>query len=71
MSTVVSVRIDDAMVDSIRKLGYKPGDYIVKILSAQLRLEQSKRSLLWFKKHRFKADGTTGADIIRQDRDSR
>jgi hypothetical protein len=71
MSTVVSVRIDDELIETIRKLGYKPSDYMVKILNAQLRLERSKKSLRWFKKHRFKADGTSGADLIRRDRDSR
>ncbi len=71
MSTVISIRIDDESIEAIRKMGYKPSDYLVRVLKAQLRLEQSRRALKWFKKNRFRADGTTGADIIRKDRDSR
>ena len=71
MSTVISVRIDDESIEAIRKMGYKPSDYLVRILKAQLKLEQSRHALNWFKKNRFKSDGTTGTDIIRKDRDSR
>ncbi|MFO8052182.1 MAG: hypothetical protein R6V01_10885 [Thermoplasmatota archaeon] len=71
MSTVVSIRVDDETIERIRKLGYKPGEFLSKVLDEQLRLEQSRRSLEWFKKNRFKRSGVTGTEMIRKDRDSR
>ena len=57
--------------DMIRKLGYKPGEFLSEVLESQLRLERSKKSLEWFKKNRLKNSGMIGVDMIRKDRDSR
>lgn len=71
MSSVVSVRIDDEKVAEIRRLGYKPSEYISMILDIQLRLERSRESLEWFRRNRFRTKGVTGKQMIRKDRDSR
>jgi len=71
VSTVVSIRIDDETVEDIEKMGYKPSEYLSMILENQMRLERRRRSLEWFRKNLFESDGTTGAEMIRKDRDSR
>lgn len=71
MSTVVSVRIDDDKLRIIKKLGYKPGEFLAEALDSRLRLEKSKRSIEWFRKNRFIKTGMKGVDLIRSDRDGK
>lgn len=71
MSSVVSVRIDEEKIAEIRKLGFKPSEYLSMILDAQLRLERSKESIEWFRRNRLRRKGRTGSEMIRKDRDSR
>ncbi len=67
----MSIRVDDDKIDMIRKLGYKPGEFLSEVLESRLKMERSKKSLEWFKKNRFKNSGMKGVDLIRKDRDSR
>lgn len=71
MSTVVSIRIDDETIEDIEKMGYRPSEYLSMLLDNQMRLERTRKSLEWFKRNMFESDGTTGAEMIRKDRDSR
>ncbi|MCU0800011.1 MAG: hypothetical protein MUC62_10135 [Candidatus Thermoplasmatota archaeon] len=71
MSTVVSIRLDDEVVEAIRRKGRSPGSYLAEVLEVQLRLERSMDSVEWFRKNRFRTHGKTGVELIRKDRDSR
>jgi hypothetical protein len=71
MSVTISIRVDDEIKENIEELGYKPGDYLKKILIQELKKEQSKKALLWLKKHRLKTIGKTAEELIRKDRDSK
>lgn len=71
MSTVVSVRIDDDKLRIIKKLGYKPGEFLAEALDSRLRIEKTMKSLDWFRKNRFEKTGLKGVDLVRRDRDNR
>ncbi len=71
MSTVVSIRLDDEVVEAIKRKGRSPGTYLSEVLDVHLRLERSMGSVEWFRKNRIKTKGITGAELIRRDRDSR
>jgi hypothetical protein len=71
MSVTISIRVDDEVKENIEELGYKPGDYLKKILIQELKKEQSRKALLWLKKHKIKSKGKTAEELIRKDRDSK
>ena len=69
MSVTISIRIDDDIKQRIEELGFKPGEYLKKILAQDLKKERSKKALTWLKEHRLKTIGTTAEELIRKDRD--
>jgi hypothetical protein len=71
MSVTISIRVDEDIKQNIEALGYKPSDYLKKILIQELKKERSKKALAWFKKHRIKTKGNTAEELIRKDRDSK
>ena len=71
MSVTISIRVDDDIKQNIEDLGYKPGDYLKRILIKELKKEQAKKALLWLKKHRLESKGKTTEELIRKDRDSK
>ena len=71
MSVTISIRVEDEIKQDIEELGYKPGEYLKKILKQELKKERSLRALGWIKKHRLEGEGRTAEEIIREDRDSR
>ena len=71
MSVTISIRVDDEVKENIEELGYKPGDYLKKILIQELKKEQSKKALVWLKNNKIKTKGKTAEELIRRDRDSK
>ena len=71
MSVTISIRVDQDIKQNIEDLGYKPGDYLKKILIQELKKERSKKALAWLKKHKLKTKGKTAEELIRMDRDSK
>ncbi|MDG6225898.1 MAG: hypothetical protein QCI82_10345 [Candidatus Thermoplasmatota archaeon] len=71
VTTVVSIRVNDETLDEIRRMGYKPSEYLAMILEARLRMDRSRPSIGWFRNNRLKSKGITGTELIREDRDSR
>jgi hypothetical protein len=71
MSVTISVRVEEEVKDEIEAMGYKPGEYIRKILIAELKKERGNKALTWLNEHRLKSKGKPSEEIIREDRDSR
>ncbi len=71
MSVTISVRVEDEIKQAIEELGYKPGEYMKKILIQELKKERSRRALAWIKNHRLETKGKPAEELIREDRDSR
>ena len=71
MSVTISLRVEDEIKQEIETLGYKPGEFLKKILIQELKKEQSLRALAWIEKNRLETDGKTAEQLIREDRDSR
>ncbi|MDP6154954.1 MAG: hypothetical protein QGH39_09025 [Candidatus Thermoplasmatota archaeon] len=71
MSVTISIRVEDEIKKDIEELGYKPGEYLKKILTQELKKERSLRALEWIKNHRLESEGRTAEELIREARDSR
>ena len=71
MSVTISVRVEAEIKQDIEGLGYKPGEYLKKILLHELKKERSRRALAWIKNHRLESKGKSAEELIREDRDSR
>ena len=71
MSVTISLRVEDEIKQEIELLGYKPGEYLKKILIQELKKERSLRALAWIEKNKLKPKGKTAEQLIREDRDSR
>jgi hypothetical protein len=71
MSAIISVRIEDDLKEEIKKAGYKPSEFIKKILIQELEREKSKKALAWLKKNKLKRGKTSVENQIRADRDGR
>jgi len=63
--------VEDEIKQDIEELGYKPGEFLKKILTQELKKERSQKALAWIKKHRLESAGRTAEEMIREDRDSR
>ena len=70
MSAVISIRIDDQIKQSIEELGYKPSEFLKKILFSELKKEQAKKALNWIKNNRIKTKGKMVEELIREDREA-
>ena len=71
MSVIISVRVDEDIKNEIETMGYKPGEYLRKILIAELKKERGREALSWLSKNRLKSKGKSLEELIRADRDSR
>jgi hypothetical protein len=71
MSVTISVRVDEEVKNEIEAMGYKPGEYIRRILIAELKKERGNEALSWLSEHRLKRKGKPSEELIRADRDSR
>ena len=71
MSVTISVRVDDDVKREIEELGYRPGEYLKRIIEEELERERSRRALEWISEHRLEPDGPPVEQLIREDRDSR
>lgn len=71
MSVTISVRVDEDVKNEIEAMGYKPGEYIRRILIAELKKERGREALSWLREHRLKSKGIPSEELIRADRDSR
>ena len=71
MSATISIRVEDEIKGEIECLGYKPGEYLKRVLLQELKRERSLRALKWIKKHRLENEEKPAEALIREDRDSR
>lgn len=71
MSVTISIRVDDDVKRDIEELGYRPGEYLKRILMEELKRERSLQSLEWISKHRVEPEGPPAEQLIRENRDSR
>lgn len=71
MSVTISIRVEDDIRQDIEELGYKPGEYLKKILARELKRERSRRALTWLKDNRIKSKEKSAEELVREDRDSR
>ena len=71
MSLTISVRVEDKIIQEIEGLGYKPGEYLKKILYKELQKEQAQKALTWLEKNKFKIIKNSAEELIREDRDSK
>ncbi|UCF08180.1 MAG: hypothetical protein JSW28_00360 [Thermoplasmata archaeon] len=70
MSVTISIRVGDEVKKEIEELGYKPGEYLKKILLQELRKERGREALSWLSEHKLKSRGKPSEELIRADRDS-
>ena len=71
MSVTISVRVEDHVLEDINRMGYKPGEYMKRVLIRDLRRMKSKKALSWLKENRIESVAGSSRELIRKDRDSR
>lgn len=71
MGSVISIRVEDDVVADIERLGFKPGEYLKRILENEIRKDRSRLALGRLRARMAPKGPEPAQTLIRRDRDSR
>lgn len=71
MSVTLSIRVDEQVKHDIEILGYKPNEFMKRILYEGIRKERARKALSWLRQNRLKPLKKDSSQLIREDRDRR
>jgi post-segregation antitoxin (ccd killing protein) len=71
MTVTVSVRINEEEFEQIKEMGINPSTFIRDLIRNELRKQKVRKTLQWLRENRIDAPGPTGAEIVRELRDTR
>jgi hypothetical protein len=71
MSITVSIRLEEEELEMIKDMGVKPSVFIRELVRTELRKKRALETLKWLRENRIDAPGPTGAEIVRELRDTR
>jgi hypothetical protein len=71
MSITVSIRLEEDELELIKETGIKPSVFIRDLVRKELKKKRALETLKWLRENRIDAPGPTGAEIVRELRDTR